>query len=263
MIIDTCLIACNLNKNYYQYYPLQRIVWKELCGIQTKLILVGDHIPSYLQPYADEIILFPPFDGLHDVFLAQILREFYPCVMRESQGIIISDADMLPMSKRYYLDTVRDIPQDKFVVYRDGVINQYGEIPMCYIAGSSQAFRNLFKCETVDDIKQTIKQIAQAHLDSGSTFDGQHGGKGWFVDQWNLFKTLEHHQPASDIVRLTDHHTGFRRLDRDQQIYWDCLRQHQYDDYHMPRWLPQHLGHIQHIIKELLPHVELPTLTFE
>ena len=209
MIIDTCLLASNLNKNYYQFYPLCRLVWKELCGISTRLALIGDHIPEYLAPYTDEIILIPPFNGLNDVFLAQAIREYYPCIMNDCKGIIMSDIDMLPMSRSYFIDTVKDIPQDQFVIYRDQVLNGIQEIPMCYCAGSPQAFRNLFKCETMEDIKRELTKVAEGH-----TFDSQHGGQGWIVDQLNLYKTVTEHQPQDQISRITDEETGFTRLDR-------------------------------------------------
>jgi hypothetical protein len=257
MIIDTCILGCNLNPNYYQYYPLCRLVWKELCGIQTKLVLIGDHIPAYLQPYEDEIFLIPPFNGLHDVYLSQIMREYFPCLFPDAKGIIMSDADMLPMSRRYFLDSVKDIPQDKLVVYRDGVINDHKEIPMCYIAGSCKAWRSVFKCETLDDIKAEVTRIAQPH-----TFDGKHGGKGWMVDQWNLYSRLEEHEPKDEIVRLTDRITNFHRMDRDFTINQQVIHAQFYCDYHMPRWLPTNYETVKRVIECLLPGVEVPRLTF-
>jgi len=258
MILDTVLIACNLNKNYYQYYPLCRLVWKHLVGLQPKLVLIADEIPPYLQPYKDEIILFPQFNNINTVFLAQVIREYFPCVMTESKGIIMSDADMLPMSRRYFLDPIQDCPQDKLVLYRHDVCNDCLEIPMCYVAGSCQAFRNVFKCETIDDIKREIQKLADQN-----EFDGQHGGKGWVVDQRNLFNLVQNHEPQSDLFRLTDQDTGHLRLDRWHNPNDSDVHAQMFTDYHMPRWLPQNWQHVYRIIRALLPDVELPVLEFD
>ena len=80
MKITKCLVACDLNEIYLEFYPIVRKYWKNVVGIDTVLILIADEIPYNLNEFRDEIILFKPVDDIHTAFQAQCIRILYPCL---------------------------------------------------------------------------------------------------------------------------------------------------------------------------------------
>ena len=51
------LVACDLNKNYLSFFPIVHLLWNKVIHIPVKLVLIGDHIPDYLDKYKNDIEL--------------------------------------------------------------------------------------------------------------------------------------------------------------------------------------------------------------
>ena len=115
MKITKCLVACDLNPTYLEFYPLVRKYWKNIVGIDTILILIADEIPYDLKEFSDEIILFKPVENIHTAFQAQCIRILYPSIIGSNENIIISDMDLIPLNKKYYIenDMAEDITLQK------------------------------------------------------------------------------------------------------------------------------------------------------
>jgi hypothetical protein len=65
---------------------------------------------------------------------------------------IISDMDMLPISKDYYQNGVKGTSENEIVSYSSDVIKyrwykRNPQYPMCYLAGHPQSFIDLYKCK--------------------------------------------------------------------------------------------------------------------
>jgi len=85
----------------------------------------------------------PAVAGVHTAFQAQCIRLLYPALLETEGAVVISDADMVPVSRRYFRRAVERIPEDHFVAFRDVTLAS-GEIPICYNAALPQTWRGVF-----------------------------------------------------------------------------------------------------------------------
>lgn len=243
MKLTCALIACNLNPLYFDFWPMIKRAWKEIVGIRVKCILVAEKKPEGFEEDED-LILFPPFDGISDAFISQCIRLLYPALLEE-EGVIISDADMIPTCRWWYHDTVASYDSNHFITYRM-VLEYCQEVPMCYNAASSKVWGELFRISSIEDIKSLLrvwwKQVS---------YDGIHGGLGWNTDQRILWMYLHAYFQGDNAglwIKMKDHETNFQRLCRSypELRSWNLsestihnIINHKYADYHMLR--PQSL----------------------
>lgn len=246
MHIDFCLISSDLNEKYVGLYPYVRKAWNKI-GIKTKLVLISENIPSFLNDYSDEIILFSPLENMHTAYQSQCIRLLYPCIF-EDKNILISDMDIIPLSKKYFFDSIEHISNDKFVIYRDSYIkdNMYA---MCYNIANSSVWKNIFSINTLDDIKKTLR------LWYNEKYDGIKNCDGWFTDQQMLYKYINNYD-KNNIIILNDSKLQFNRLDKRKKTYivthvndvYNDIKNKCYTDFHVIRPYYKYISLINNVI---------------
>jgi len=246
MRLGCYLVSSDLNPLYLDFFPVVRRVWLDLVGIPVRLALVSDRLPRALREFADDVILFPPINGVNTAFQAQCLRLLLPAVMNDQnsgEAVLTSDMDMLPMNRQYYTNPIADLADDSFVVFRSNVLMRNSQIAICYNAASPDTWSALMGgIASIDAVRQRLAQWATAH----NRYDGRHGGAEWDADQRLLFDSVAHWKQtvgSSRVVLLDDQRAGFRRLDRDDLMRAGELSEsqaqdisaHRFTDYHMMR----------------------------
>lgn len=236
MKLKYCLVACDLNNKYLHYYPFVKKYWKNIVGIDTILILISDHIPESLLEYKDDIILFEPIDNIPTAFQAQCIRVLYPCLIDTVENIIISDMDLIPLNKKYYVDNI-SLYSNSFVVYRN-VIEEYKQYPICFCSASPYIWKEIFNIHSIGDITKTLiewyKDINDYQVSSPYSI-------GWACDQLKLYEYVNKWNKS--IIKLSDDITGFKRLDRmeivdiknNMDFYKKKIINGYYSDFHLPR----------------------------
>jgi hypothetical protein len=214
MKIGTIVTATDLNPLYCDFIPNFVKAWRAvLPEADVRIVLIASAIPESLSFWRKNIVLFKPIEGMHTAFQAQCIRLLYPRFVERDEGVLITDMDMLPANRRYYVDSVYSAPSDAFVVYRDVCFP--GEIAMCYNAAHPSVWASMFGSESNEDILH--KWYA------GTNYDGNHGGVGWGTDQV-IFKQTFDKWEGNKIV-LNDTITQFTRLDRIHP--WNFLNREQ------------------------------------
>ena len=238
MKLDLCLLACDLNPLYYDFFPLIKTYWKKKVGIDCILILVANDVPYSLREEADSIILFPPLKNIPTAFQAQCIRLLYPCLLSEFHGIIISDMDIIPLQSDFFVKTIENLDQNNtFCIYRD-VISEYNQYPMCYCAASSETWRSLFNVHIINDIVLLLDKWYSKDDYAISSASSEM----WAQDQLQLFQYVKNNL-SLDIKKFTDEQTKFSRLDR-ADVDFICknkneikkeIKNEKYSDFHLPR----------------------------
>lgn len=146
--------------------------------------------------------------GLSTAFTAQCVRLLAPAMMR-GDLVVISDVDMFPLTSRVFdlaVNRMNESGADLCVV-RD-VLGR-GQFPMCYIIASPRTWQRLFP----DPMDQALRKWWQSVRETG--YEG-HNGPNWCFDQLTLYATITAAESAGalKVLRLKDHMTGHRRLDR-------------------------------------------------
>jgi hypothetical protein len=210
MRLTHVLLASDLNPRYLEFWPLVRRAWQEVAELEPVLVLVAAQaeVPEDLR-HDPSVHVFPPIAAVHTAFQAQCIRLLYPTLLGVDGAVLVSDADMVPMNRRYFHRSVARIPEEHFVAYR-GLYLSAREIPVCYNAALPRTWGSCFGVATIEDVRLRLAEWEQQ-----VEYDGVHGGRGWLTDQHILYRTLvEHGRATRTVWILDDHYTGFRRLDR-------------------------------------------------
>lgn len=235
MKLDCVLTATNTNPTYCQFIPIFVKMWNKLLPeVDVKIVMVSDKIPDEYKEYSNNIILFPPIDGMKTEFISQYIRLLYPSILNYENGVLITDMDMLPMNSKYYVDNIKDIPNDKFIYYRN-VLLGLREIAMCYNVAIPKIWGEVFEIKELKDIYIHLKNIYDQ-----ISYDGGHGKTGWNTDQLSFFyHIVSWHSKTNNFIYLEDRKTGYNRLDRGTFVLNDCLinqiKSGYFSDYHALR----------------------------
>jgi len=216
MKLACCLVACDLNPAYLDCFPLVHRLWRELVGVDVRLVLIAERIPESLASLSDSIAVFEPLPSMHTAFQAQCIRLLYPALLSDDyrDAVLTSDIDMLPMSRRYFVDPLAPLRPDGFVIYRSGVLDHLGELPICYNAAAPDTWAELFGGVRDGKDVRSLLQAWWAELDG---YEGYRSGANWNADQKKLFGHVAAWGAGAGrerVARLTDRATGFRRVER-------------------------------------------------
>lgn len=256
MKIGTILTATNNNIRYYNCVPLFVKAWQLILPeADIKIIYIGNELPSVLEPYMDYIIMFEPIDGMYTAFQAQCIRLLYPRLISRQEGVLITDMDMIPLNKSYYVDSISDIDDTYFVAYRDKLYPS--EIFICYNVALPSVWAALFG--GTHNIRDILKSWYKTII-----YEDGHNKSGWSTDQAMLVKYYDEYNGPKKM--LTDTYTKYMRLDRaliidlldkyDSTII-EIISKKIFSDYHL--MLPYNCGsHLaDHINNSVLEWLEM------
>lgn len=158
--LDRVILATNENPEYLDFWPVAAKAWKEFIGITPTLVVVGNKDLKVNTSLGD-VIYFEPVEGLPTSFQAQIIRLLLPTLF-PNDGCIISDIDQIPLSKKYFINSIANVDEDCFVVYRELFSRlAENEFPMCYVAAQGKIFREIFGVKNMADIREKITSWGQ------------------------------------------------------------------------------------------------------
>jgi hypothetical protein len=219
--IDRAIVSTDTNATYFDFWPIVAQAWKKM-GIKPTLALIAPKDVKIDESIGD-VIRFEPIPGIPSSFQAQVIRLLLP-IYFEDEVSLISDIDMLPLSKEYYCDSVKHVSDNCFVIYRDQAYKRenYPLYPMCYNAAKGKVFKELFNIKSKDDIRNKI--IEWYGL-----------GFGWTTDERMLFKHVQEWSKSKKrIVKLG--HEVEKRIDRSDWNYdKELVKKRYYIDSHMVR----------------------------
>jgi hypothetical protein len=232
MKVGTILVATDTNPLYCDFIPNFITTWKKLIPeADICIVMIADEIPSRFRAFARYIHLIPPIPGIHTAFHAQCIRLLYPRHIVRNEGVLITDMDMLPMNRSYYVDSIANLSSDAFVVYRDVCLPK--EISMCYNIAHPHTWRGVFGTESIETVLRGWYVNAN--------YSGEHGGSGWGTDQ-QILVTKFNEWNGTKVI-LNDVITRFARLDRvgdprifrNRQTLRSWIGQNAFADYHCLR----------------------------
>lgn len=223
--INRVILATNNNPTYIEFWPVVAPLWQKM-GFCPTLALIGDETCSVDTSLGD-VIRFPPIPGVSEAMQAQCVRLLLP-ILFPDDGCIISDIDMLPISKSYFVEGAKYCPDDGFVVYRNGDYSSDNpKYPMCYFAAKGAVFTSVFGISTYEEISPLIQVWSTL-------------GLGWHTDELVLYDKVNEWKSNGGKLILLGHRVE-KRLDRwmwEEQIksfdindYIDCHCPRPYSEY--------------------------------
>jgi len=225
MKLTTVVASVNNNPDYYMFIPKQIAFWAHF-NIRFVAVFVGAVLPTELEAYKENIVLWSRNSDINSIFIAQMIRIYYPALLSlpEDEMVMITDMDMLPTNDRYYQSGLESFTTSDFIYYRNIDRNQ---IYMCYNAAHPTTWASVFSIKSEDDIEAALRNSYQ------NTYDGRPGAAGWYSDQELMYKALIHYPHLKVLNR------PIKRLE--VGIFRMHLRNNhtkfisQYDDFHAHR----------------------------
>ena len=237
MKLDCVLTAVNDNKLYLDFIPIFIKTWNKLYpNVDLKIILISEKIPNEFIKYKNHIILFKPIKNVVTSFTAQIIRIYYPSILKYNNGVLITDIDILPMNNKYYTKNIQNYDNNKFIYFRDHILLDKNQIIICYNVALPSTWQDIFKIYTTEDIRITIQNI----YNKKKIIEG-HGNKGWNTDQRELYlNVMKWNSHTNNLICIDETKSGFNRLCRGMKFglsekIKNKIKNGEFSDYHCYR----------------------------
>jgi hypothetical protein len=218
MKIDLVLTAGNLSPHYTPLFPYIHKVWKHRFNLPCYMILISNHIPEYLNEYKDYIILWKPNTDMSDIYVAQVIRILYPALF-DNKNVLITDLDIIPVSKDYFTKTIENYDENKFISYTDRYIDR-NMLAVCYNVANSKIWKSLFNINNANDIEKLLLKWYNKQ------YTGRKNCPGWFTDQQKLYQITKNFK---DLIIFKDKDINFKRSDNRQRNKIEILKN--FNDY--------------------------------
>lgn len=235
------ILATDANPLYLEFWPIVAKTWLQITGLRPTLALVADRTVKVDESLGD-VIRFEPLPGIPTSLQAQVIRLLLPA-RYPNDGCLISDIDMVPLQRAYFIKHALPYPPDSFIVYRDAA---YGggddRYPMCYIAAKGGVFAEIF------DMRQQ-HWLADAHRQISAMYALD---LGWTTDELVLARAVRAWaaQQPERLVKL--HHGVGPRVDRSRWGYHhQALKQGKYIDAHLLRPYRSYRVEIDKLVQQL------------
>ena len=66
--------------------------------------------------------------------------------------------DMIPMNDFYYTENIKNIADNKFVIFRDVIPLEFKQYPICYNVATNKVWSDIFKINSLEDINKRLKK---------------------------------------------------------------------------------------------------------
>lgn len=149
--IDRVILSTNNDPLYIQFWPVVARVWKTM-GFQPTLALIATE-DCQVDTSLGDVIRFEPLSDVSEE--AQAIRLLVPYFFSEDV-CLLSDIDMIPMSRSYFVDYAHSSPDYAFLVYRDGAWGNAHRYSICYNAAKGKIFSEIFGINSPEDIRKSV-----------------------------------------------------------------------------------------------------------
>lgn len=256
MKLSCALVACNDNPKYLDFWPLVRQAWWDIVGIPAVMIYIGESKP---EAYKDDpsVICFPPIEGWSTITQAQVIRLLYPALLQCDGAVILSDMDMIPLQREFFVEGVAKFTSNQFISLR-GMDEQEKQIYICYCAATPKTWSDLFQVKTIEDIRSRMAEWQQQM----SLQVYKHGEPGWCFDQLKLYEhAIGWLLQSPERVGMLPWTSSFARLDRASPQDWyqvnpflaTRIQSKEFIDFHMPpvEFFSSILADVFHLAKQV------------
>ncbi len=237
MKLSCALVACNDNPKYLNFWPIVRQSWWDIVGIPAVMVYIGETKP---EEYKDDpsILCFKPIEGWSTVTQAQVIRLLYPALLQCDGAVVISDMDMIPLQREFFVEGFEKFSDDQFVSLR-GIDESQRQIYMCYCGATPKTWSDLFQIQSEQDILTRMEEW-QTQMPIQVS---KHAEAGWCFDQQKLYEHVYGWLiQDSKRIGLLPWTESFSRLDRANPQDWyrgnpflaTRIEMKDFIDFHMP-----------------------------
>lgn len=220
MKIDKVIVSSDDNPLYLDFWPIISQIWREIFEIEPVLLYFGQQNPSEKFGIVKKLLL------KNDPIYYQTLwsRYWYPQHEPETT-FIISDIDMIPMSRKYFIDDLRKINDDEYV----HLVGTHRPLPSCYHVAKGKIFNEFMHLPL--DFQECISFAQKNTIGNYHSISSKEKFNNWGSDEEFGTKRLQEWSQKGMATNLIDRKPSEKRLDRSNFNFkeHDVLSHHYYD----------------------------------
>jgi hypothetical protein len=253
MKLDLVIHSSDSNPFYLDFWPLVSRVWKEGFGIEPILLYIDENHDIPIDETYGKVVKMKPVPGVPLYLQCQWIRYWYPSQVPELV-CMLSDIDMFPISKRYFVDQIANIPDTKYVH-----INPFHEyLPCCYHIAKGSLFADVLKLEPTWE--QSIRNLYAQNL-GHDCFDGVNlilkDKPRWGSDEEHSNRLIRTYPDQSIFQFIGRTH---KRIDRSHWVYAPFdIKADVYADSHSIRPYSQYKREIDSLVTTILDTLSSPS----
>lgn len=233
MRIQRVLLSCDDNPVYSGFWPLVAKLWKRLDVMPTLVHIADCSPPDYFSD--GEVIVIPRLPDIPTYIQALWARYFYTQLFSD-EVCIISDIDMLPLSREYFVESISRVSESSYV-HLNLNPKGYSRIPTCYHVARGEVFKSHLELD--DDWERSLRKVMQYPGGSHPNFETYHT---WFIDEDYATAILK----GKTIIGIP--RAKQRRIDRSDFTWCDKkLKNGYYFDCHAPRPYARYCEELEYI----------------
>lgn len=240
MKIDKVVMGSNSNPYYFDFWPVVSKIWKVKFKIEPVLFLIHDDPSVRTTEEYGTVHYIKPIENVPISLQCQWVRYWAPTTDLDATWMI-SDIDMLPISRSYFKNSIKNIPDDKFVNLN---AHSVAANPACYNVAKGHTYKKVLQLP--DSFEDSLKQTR--YWDVGNDHPVEDGNGNIIVcPHWSTDESYSngmigkyHNEVDSSMFVNPVRPGGYcaRRVDREGR--WDKYPDDQitsefYLDAHCPR----------------------------
>ena len=225
MIPKYAILSCDSNKEYLDFWEPVSKLWKLKIGITPVLVYVSD-VDIQLSCEYGEVVRVSPVPGMSIVTQSQLARYWYP-INKPNDVCIISDIDMLPLSRYYFLDMLKDMDENSWIHLND-----------CFDGRHMSTCYHVAKGSLLSDVWQIHSDWSIFISDVISRFGKKpDGAVEWWCDElWATSMIHKYNNKSIFNFLKRDLGQNGHRIDRPEFVFDESLLANDfYYDAHCPR----------------------------
>jgi len=207
MKIDYVLHSSDSNPFYLDFWPLVSKVWKTVFQLEPILLYIDENHDIPIDQTYGRVIKMKPVADVPLYLQCLWIRYWYPSQFPD-KVCMISDIDMFPLSKSYFIDQIKSIPDTKYVH-----LNPAHEfLPSCYHVATGSMFARILDLEPKwEDSVQNLFKRNLGHDCFHGTNTILKGKLQWGADEEYATRKVRNYPDQTLFVFLTRTQS---RLDR-------------------------------------------------
>lgn len=241
MRIDIALHSCDSNPMYLDFWPLVSKVWRLRMGIEPVLIYIDENHDIPIDTTYGRVFKLKPTADI-PLYIQAVWGRFWGATLFPDKVCIVSDIDMFPISKNYFITDIASIPDSKYVhlfppthrmpprprsvVRKKYLVHLESHFPVCYHVGKGSVLASVLKLN--ENWDTSVRDLATFPLPSAETKRPQ-----WGIDEMYTTSLLLAHPDQSIFVYQL---RPYARIDRSRWVYSPYeIRDDLYGDCHSVR----------------------------
>jgi hypothetical protein len=238
MKIDYAIVSSNDEPMYLDFWEIVRDLWIKKIGIKPILVKI-DNVDEVIDGGDFIIHKIKKVEGVNTGFQSQIAR-LYVTKSYQDKVCLISDIDMLPLSKNYFVDNIKSYEDESMIIFSSDAYGGIGRYPMCYNAAKGSLFDEILNLDS--SFESFCSRLLSLNL-------------SWDTDEIFLGRMIDSYKNNNKIIKLKRgwvNGIANHRIDRASWNYSISeLQQNNYIDCHSLRPLSQYKIVIDNLLRLL------------